>query len=65
MRTAAVLDQRQRAPLGWKPSAALTGALAALLRAMARREREAEQARGDREDGRKAQPRRKHAATPP
>jgi hypothetical protein len=36
--------------------------MAALLRALARREREAGQARGDREDGRTAEPRQTPAA---
>jgi hypothetical protein len=42
-----VIDAKPPPP-GWRPSPALTAALATLLRALARREREAEQARGDR-----------------
>jgi hypothetical protein len=40
-----MLDQRQRVPPGWRPSAAAVSAMAALLRRLAAREREAGQAK--------------------
>jgi hypothetical protein len=55
-------EQRATAPPPprWRPSSALTSALATLLRALARRE--AEVARGDRDDRRNTKPRQKPAA---